>query len=314
MSTDGPARPAPRVPSTAGGTRRRLTADRLTAAGRFRVALATRAQWSAVEDWIHKEGWDPGLADAQVYFGQDPRAFYLGLLDGNPVSAVSVVNYGPRVAFLGNYLVEPEHRGRGIGLATWRVAVRHAGDRAIGLEAVPNQVPTYRRAGFSDLHSTISYQGQIQANPRRTLRAPHIVPYQARHAAPITVLDGACFPQNRPAFADTWATAPGHRTLVRTRGADVTGYGVIRPTTRGYRIGPLVAESADDALALFDALTVPLPGAEVSLHTPEPNLAALMLARVRGLDKVSRTVRMYTQPARPTALARCYAIGSLAFG
>ncbi|HEV2634525.1 MAG TPA: GNAT family N-acetyltransferase [Actinocrinis sp.] len=313
MSTDGPARPAPRVRPATGGARRRLTVAQLGAAGRFRIIQATRAQWTTMEARIQEEGWDPGLSDADILFNQDPRAFFIGLLDNAPVSAVSVVTYGSRIAFLGNYFVAPAQRGRGLGLETWRVAVLHAGDRAIGLEAVPAQVPTYRRAGFSDLYSTIGYRGRIP-NVRGTRQDPHIVPYLARHASAIAALDGACFPQNRPAFADAWAADPGHRTLVRTRGADVTGYGVIRPTTRGHRIGPLIGESQGDALVLFDALANLHPGAAVSFHAPEPNLAALKLARLRGLTEISRTVRMYTQPARPIALANCYAIGSLAYG
>ena len=62
-------------------------------------------------------------------------------------------------------------------------------------------------------------------------------------------MDGACFPQNRRPSADTWATRLGHHTLVRTRSSEVTGYGVIQPTARGYRISPLVVENEPDALA-----------------------------------------------------------------
>ena len=307
MPTNGPARPDRALPAPGDGP------TRLTAGDRFRIVQATRAQWATVEGWIATKGGNPGLSDADVFFRLDPGGFFLGLLDGEPVSAVCVVNYGPRIAFLGNYLVRPDQRGQGFGLATWRTAVGHAAGRAIGLEAVPAQVPLYRRAGFSELYTTVTYRGRIP----RGLHAPadlDVMPYPARHAAAITALDGACFPQNRRPFADTWAISPGHRTLVLTCGNEVTGYGVIRPTTSGHQIGPLAAENQADALALFDALTAPLPGATVSFHAPEPNLSALHLARARGLADVLHTVRMYSQPARPIALTRCYAIGSLAHG
>jgi GNAT superfamily N-acetyltransferase len=306
MPINGPARPDRVLPAPVDGH------SRLAAGDRFRIVQATRTQWATVEEWIAKEGGDPGLTDADAFFRLDPGGFFLGLLDGEPVSAVSVVNYGPRIAFLGNYLVRPDRRGQGFGRATWRTAMGHAADRAIGLEAIPAQVPVYRRAGFSELYITITYRGRIPRVP-----APgdlDVTPYRACHAAEITTLDGTCFPQNRRPFADVWATSPGHRTLVLTCGNEVSGYGVIRPTTRGHQIGPLVAQNEGDALALFDALTAPFPGATVSFHAPEPNLAALLLARARGLAEVVRTVRMYSQPARPIALARCYAIGSLAHG
>jgi Acetyltransferase (GNAT) domain len=313
MPTNGPARREHRAHPEAGHVRDRGEIAELSEAGRFRIVQATRHQWTVAEGWMKQEGWDPGLADADIYIRLDPRGLFLGLLDGAPVSAISVINYGPRIGFLGNYIVRADQRGRGLGLATWHAAVSHAGGRAIGLEAVPAQVPAFERAGFSDVYTTVTYQGRISRG-ERTHEDPAVTPYHARHAAAITALDGTCFPQNRRPFADAWASSLGHRTLVRTRGNEVSGYGVIRPTSRGHRIGPLVAERETDALALFDALTAPHPGATVSFHAPEPNLSALLLAHVRGLAEVSRTVRMYSQPARPIALARCYGVGSLSYG
>ena len=125
------------------------TAKEFAVASRFRLLRATRSQWSSAQEWMAREGWDPGIADDDTLFRLHPGGFFLGLLDGHPVSALSVVNYGPRVAFAGNYLVRAEQRGRGLESATWRTAIGHAGTRAIGLEAVPDLVPWFDRAGFT---------------------------------------------------------------------------------------------------------------------------------------------------------------------
>ena len=103
------------------------------------VTRASVADWGIVREWAAAEGWNPGLDDAPAFFAQDPEGFFLGRVDGEPVSAISVVNYSDAYAFLGFYLVRPDLRGLGHGLATWRAGLAHAGDRTVGLDGVPDQ-------------------------------------------------------------------------------------------------------------------------------------------------------------------------------
>lgn len=89
------------------------------------VARASLDDWSVISGWAGDEGWNPGLSDAPSFFAQDPEGFFIGRIDGQPVSAVSVVTYDADYAFLGFYLVRPDLRGRGHGLATWKTALAH---------------------------------------------------------------------------------------------------------------------------------------------------------------------------------------------
>ncbi|MFJ3582427.1 GNAT family N-acetyltransferase [Streptomyces sp. NPDC090127] len=132
----------------------------LASTGSLQVSTATLQDWAVVRRWAVDEGWNPGVADAAAFFAQDPEGFFLGRIDGEPVSAVSVVNYSDRYAFLGFYLVRPDLRGLGHGLATWRAGLAHAGDRAVGLDGVPDQQDNYRRSGFSSAHRTARYVGE----------------------------------------------------------------------------------------------------------------------------------------------------------
>ena len=107
--------------------------------GQLVVSTATPDDWRTVIEWAAGEGWNPGLGDAAAFFAQDPDGFFIGRVDGEPVSAISLVHYGPAYAFLGFYLVRPDLRGRGHGIATWRTALARAGDRVVGLDGVPAQ-------------------------------------------------------------------------------------------------------------------------------------------------------------------------------
>lgn len=291
-----------------------LTASRAIGAGRFSLQLhPSRADWCAVEDWTAAEGWDPGFGDAQAVTALDPGALVIGLLEGTPVSAISVLRISGLYAVLGNYLVHRGYRGRGFGLATWRAALPHAGGRVIALDAVPDRVGTYEGAGFTTAHTTIGYHGTVRAG--RTRSQPRVRPLESGDRTAIVALDAACSPFERSAFLAVWIAANSTRTLVyQEPGGEITGFGAIRPSRCGYRIGPLVAQHEQAAAALFDALTAPHAGEQVVVNCPEPNAAGCDLARERGLFRASHTVRMYSHPVRPAALTHSYSTASLAWG
>lgn len=276
------------------------------------VTTASLDDWRQVEEWAAAEGWNPGLGDTACFHPTDPDGFFLGRRGGRTVSAVSVVTYSDRYAFLGYYLVHPDHRGQGLGLATWRAAVPHAGTRTIGLDAVPAQRATYERSGFSAAYDTHRYAGRPGPGAAPTA---DVVPVAPAHLDAIAAYDRRCFPADRRAFLARWLTAPGHTAVVQLRDGAVAGYAVIRPARTGRRIGPLFADSRAGAEALFDALTARLaPDEEVCLDIPEPRGDAAALAVSRGLAPQSETTRMYTGPVPPVRPESTYAVTSLELG
>ncbi|MFG2288455.1 GNAT family N-acetyltransferase [Streptomyces sp. NPDC048595] len=282
-------------------------------AGELTVEAATPDDWHQVVRWAADEQWNPGRDDTACFHPTDPAGFFLGRRAGRTVSAVSVVNYSDRYAFLGYYLVHPDLRGQGLGLATWRAAVPHAGARTVGLDAVPEQQPTYRRAGFTPAYDTIRYGGR----PTRpgAVPSPRTVPVTGAHLDALAAYDRRCFPADRRAFVARWLTAPGHIARAYVRDGAIAGYGVIRPAHTGHRVGPLFADTPEAAEALFDALTACVdPSAEVFLDAPEPRRAAHDLATGRGLTPRSHTVRMYTGPVPPADGRRTYGVTSLELG
>src|SRR5882672_7622482 len=184
--------------------------EREAAAGGLRVGLAGPADWPVIEAWAAAEGWNPGPADGACFLAQDPEGFFLGRVDGEPVSAVSIVNYGEAFSFLGLYLVDPGHRGQGHGFATWVAALPHAGARTIGLDGVVAQQDNYRRSGFTLAYRNIRYLGEGEAG-RPAEPAPFLRPITATD--PATTLDAIakydehCFPAERPTFLEHWLTA-----------------------------------------------------------------------------------------------------------
>lgn len=279
------------------------------------VRVAGPEEVALILDWAAAEGWNPGHADADCFRVQDPDGFFVATEDGVPVAAISVVTYGEDFAFLGCYIVRPDRRGRGYGLATWKAGLAHGGARPIGLDGVVAQQDNYRKSGFVLVHRNVRYGGTV-APPGRV--DPAVVPLASVPFEALAGYDAACFPAGRPAFLRAWTTAPGHHALGILRDGRLAGYAVARPCRQGTKIGPLFADDRAAAEALFDGIAAADSGAGggglLFLDVPEPNAAAAALAGSRGLAPVFETARMHTRPVRPVARERVFGITTFELG
>ncbi|MFI1677920.1 GNAT family N-acetyltransferase [Streptomyces sp. NPDC020607] len=282
-----------------------------SAPGQLVISRATPDDWRVVTGWAADEGWNPGLADAPSFHAQDPEGFFLGRLDGEPVSAISVVNYADDYAFLGHYLVRPDQRGRGLGLVTWRAGLAHAGGRTVGLDGVPDQQDNYRRSGFERRHGTLRYIGPL---PVADVPDRHVRSVEAAGLRALMAYDSACLSADRPRFLESWLATPGHRALARIVDGRLTGYGVLRQGRDARRVGPLFADTRADAEALLDALAAEADGAPVAMDVPESNPEAVALAEARDMKPTFATARMYTGPIREFAEERVFGVASLELG
>lgn len=278
--------------------------------GRLDIRRAALADWAVIQAWCAAEGWNPGHADGPCFLAQDPHGFFVGRIDGEPVSAVSVVTYGDAFAFVGLYLVKPEFRGLGHGLATWRAALPRAGGRPIGLDGVVAQQDNYRRSGFTPSHRNLRHVGEPPITGAGAAAVPLAdVPFES-----VLEYDGECFPGPRPVFLREWFAAPGHVTRALIVDGRLAGFGVVRPALEGARIGPLFADTRDGARILVDALVAGIGGGPVVLDVPEDNPDALKLAAELGLAPVFECARMYTGPIRAVRSDRVFGVTSLELG
>ncbi|MFF2557503.1 GNAT family N-acetyltransferase [Nocardia sp. NPDC058058] len=274
------------------------------------IDRATLAEWATVTDWADGEGWNPGLRDGVPFFAQDRDGFFLGRLDGEPVSAVSVVNYGNEFAFLGFYLVRPDMRGAGFGLATWKAGLAHAGERVIGLDGVPDQQDNYRRSGFELAYRTARFTG----SPALPAPDSSVRVLAERDVPELRDYDSACLPADRPEFLTAWLSNPGHRTVVRIVDGVLTGYGTIRPARDSHRVGPLFADTEADARQLLAALAVEARGGPVAIDVPLHNAGAVRLAEEAGLKPSFETARMYTGAPRTHSGDKVFGATTLELG
>lgn len=278
----------------------------------FEIRPMSRADLDVALGWARDEGWNPGLDDADSFHAQDPSGFLMGWLDGRPIACISVVKYGEMFAFLGLYIVRPDWRGKGYGKAIWDAGIASAGDRTIGLDGVVAQQDNYRKSGFVLAHRSARWGGVIagsgEADPRVRAVRPDLLPA-------VEGFDGACFPAPRPRFLASWLSdTPTRHTLCVVEGGEVLGYGTIRTSVDGHKVGPLSARTPDVASNLLNALAASTGGGPVFIDIPAPNEAAVQLAGSLGLTPSFETARMYRGPAPTLPLAQIFGTTTLELG
>jgi hypothetical protein len=277
----------------------------------FRIRAMRPEEIALAADWAAAEGWNPGLADSACFATVDPHGFLIGELDGAPAATISNVNYDPRFAFLGFYIVRPDLRGRGLGLRIWQAAMAHAGGRTVGLDGVLAQQDNYRKSGFTLAYRNVRYGGEIAG---ATTMSAAVVPLADVPLALVEADDATVFPAPRPAFLKAWLSAPGHIGRALVRDGRLAAWGVIRPCRNGCKVGPLIADDQADADAILIALAGAAGGGPVFLDVPEVNDGAVALARGHGLAPVFETARMYTGPIRPVRLDRVFGVTTFELG
>jgi len=273
----------------------------------MQIQTMSREEVDLAIEWAAREGWNPGLSDAQAFHAADPEGLLIGRIAGEPVAICSAVRHGETFGFIGCYIVAPHLRGRGYGLQIWKVAMQRLQGRCIGLDGVIEQQHNYARSGFNLAYRQVRYAGRVQAagltgsaqgTPSiQSDRLPSSV-VSDLSAVPVSDwlrYDRACFPSERRPYIEAWVRQPGTVALASLREGKLAGYGAIRPARQGYKIGPLFAEDSAVAAQLLDGLQARVTeGSELFIDIPLCNEQAVQLVEQRGMKPVFETARMYT--------------------
>jgi GNAT superfamily N-acetyltransferase len=273
----------------------------------FRTALPDDLPLFA--DWAADEGWNPGQTDMAAFRAADPQGLFVAEAGGRPVATISVVNHSAAFAFLGFYICHRDWRGRGIGMGLWQHALRHAGDRTVGLDGVADQQANYRKSGFLRAGATARHQGVLAPT-----RDPRVRPAGRDDLAAILRLDAEANGVVRPGFMAVWVAATAHRaTFVLEEDGAVVGFATARDCRLGVKIGPVIAPDPERALDLARASLAGRQGGPVFLDIPSTGDGFSMLLRTSGFDIVFETARMYRGPA-PVVGTALQAIATMELG
>lgn len=245
-------------------------------------------------DWAIAEGWNPGSHDADAFFATDPDGFFGCLKAGELIAGGSIVAYDKAFGFMGFFIVHPAHRSQGIGRQLWferrnRLLARLNPGAAIGMDGVVAMQPFYAKGGFKIAHNDYRYetQGKALSIP------PNISEISANDFDAIVAYDTPCFGLARPQFLKPWLVLPESSQFKYEEEGLIKGYSVVRKVQRGYKIGPLFADSTSIAESLYQACLNVAVGEPIVIDVPAVNSEALAMVKRYGATYVFECARMY---------------------
>ncbi len=278
----------------------------------YTIKTMNREEIDIAIEWASKEGWNPGLYDANCYFSADQNGFLIGRLGDEPIATISVIKYDDSFGFLGFYIVKPEYRGKGYGIQIWNVGLKYLKGLNIGLDGVVAQQENYKKSGFKLAYRNIRYQGIGGGNSPKN---SEIVKLSTLPFETIDTYSQPFFPANRSQFTKLWINQPECNALGIMQKGKLAGYGVIRKCYNGYKIGPLFADNPELSESLFWALKSKISSSRpIFLDTPEVNIAAVALAEKYSMKVSFETARMYTGDFPDIPLNRLFGAASFEIG
>ncbi|MEZ4770198.1 MAG: GNAT family N-acetyltransferase [Caldilineales bacterium] len=270
--------------------------------------------------WAAREGWNPGLHDAGLFWATDPEAFIAAELDGQMIGGGAITSYGGEYGFMGLFIVRPEFRGRGLGNTLWHARRQRLLDRlqpgaAVGMDGVFDMQHYYARGGFVFSHRNLRFRAEIKEPPSTSPDEDEdIVPLAGVPFDQVLAYDRTCFPAPRPAFLEGWIAQPDALALGYLRDGRLSGYGVVRRCGEGCKVGPLFADDARVAEALYGRLAGFAAGGPLFLDAPENNPAAMELVRRHEMVEVFGCARMYLGQPPAVADERIFGVTTFELG
>ena len=272
---------------------------------------------SRMMELVEAAGWNQTPSDWQRFLDHEPHGCFVAtpstsLSEEKVLGSVTTTCYGQTLAWIGMMLVDPNYRRQGIGQALMERALEYlqsCGIAVIKLDATPAGKPLYERLGFREEFTFQRWSGQLHARPSQASAAPAISAEPAlsppgfenfaRHFESIRGLDAKAFGADRRRWLARLSAVS--RSVWRE-----TGYGMRRPGRVASYLGPVVADSWEQARSILEQLLTGSGPHESSGLTywdlPQSHAQASDLATSLGFTPVRTLTRMVFGPAAPQAV------------
>ncbi len=226
----------------------------------MRIRPMTSADLPFAAECTRREGWvSEGRDLFEGFLANDPEGCVIAEAAGAAIGMCVATSYGPW-GFVGELIVLPEHRGRGLGRHLLDHAVtglRARGARCVLLDGVPQAVSLYERAGFRRICRSLRFVGRPAARtkpePRPDRRRPVRAepgprraarwrPMRAEDLDEVAALDRTVFGGDRRFFLERRFHAAPHLCRVLQADNRLGGYAVTRTYEGGMMVGPWVQD------------------------------------------------------------------------
>ena len=284
----------------------------------FEVRKATTEDIMSIYGRMVVESWNPGVYDQMAYATSDSIHMFVGVLDGKVVSSCCACVYQKEFAFFGCYLVfEPELRGKGYGLATYRHRlsfIDKLGVKSVGCDGVLDQTHNYAKNGFVDNYLNRRFCYMVKG----TEAIPANVLIEKIPASNVANFEAKFVYESRLGFIEPWLkNDPTMKyAMIQNTDKQILALGIARQAQTGFRIGPIYADTLYHAKQITTALASQLPeGTELLIDIPEANCHADHFIKELELENCNfECMRMYRGTPPDISLDQVYGMCMLEVG
>ena len=273
------------------------------------LRLLTPADISFADSLRALAGWNQTTADWERLLALAPEGCFLAEWARTPAGVITTTAHGGNLAWIGMALVHPEHRRKGVGRALLQRAIDHLRDqgiRCIKLDATPQGQPLYHSLGFVPEWTLTRWErGAIPAQNTTPESRFEVRPCSADElAAAVATLDQFAFGAPRPSLLHS--LAEGSISIYRAFDPprDEQAFALLRPGSRALYLGPVVATTAELALAAAATALRPYPAKSIFWDIPDENTVAAEFAKTLHFQPQRSLTRMYhgqnSSPGQPS--------------
>jgi GNAT superfamily N-acetyltransferase len=225
------------------------------------------------------EGWICDQWELDFLLGSFPQGCFVWKEQGVPIAFITGTNYGES-GWIGNLIVAPLFRGKGIGMKLMReslASLEKTGVKTVWLTASLQGEPLYAKLGFSVVDTVCRWRGSGAIAPP----SPALP-----DSATVMSIDRAGWGDSREAAL---AKLADRGTLF----AEEEGFLICHPCGDGLQLGPWGSRSTAAAIRLLErALSSSANWVPLFLDVPQQNRVATELLGALGFVKTGSTQLM----------------------
>lgn len=260
-------------------------------------------------------GWNQRRADWELFYRLNPAGCFVAEHDGQVVGTVTTFDYAGKLAWIAMVLVDPAHRGRGIGAMLTRTSVEAVAHCPCAkLDATPAGKRLYGKLGFVDEYTL----GRFAIPAAPALAPPG--PTRARtmrntDVEAVVALDRRVFGVERGAVIEGLrAMMPPYALVVESAGS-IIGFSLGRHGERFEQIGPLAAADEQTAKALAAEAFARTRAKPIIIDVPHSIPEWVQWLKALGFTEQRPFTRMYKGDNEVHAdINRTFAISGPEFG
>jgi len=234
-------------------------------------------------------GWNQTGSDWIRFLSASHEGCFAAEYQGEVIGTSATISYENRISWIGMLIVDERYRGKGIGTALLKTAIRFLDSKkmaTIKLDATPLGRPLYEKLGFMTEYDIERWMLS------RTVVEP------GRENGPVSIeavlpVDREIFGSDRSGLLLSLAHESPHLALIEQQEGKITGYCLGRQGSLADHMGPWVAYSRDTAERLLNLFLLRSRRDQIFVDCLRLNPWAIQIVKASGFRFSRPLTRMY---------------------